>query len=281
MSRKPRIFIGSSSESLDVADAVNLNLDHKAEVTIWRNGTFDLSSNTIDALINKAKSVDFSLFIFSQDDIAIIRNQQKAIVRDNVLFELGLFIGALGKERCFILKPRGLSLHFPTDLLGVTPADYEPNRSDGDLASSVNHACVLMKQQMEKLGTVEFVSTTLGAPKINIDAVNIKDFDYLVLGQLLGTATSDPEGHLLYQLKNKLKEQSYKVDLSVIRLERLGYIEKRNDSDINGSEYYTYRITTEGIETLLENEELAFPSPKLRQAQPKQALDSFDDDIQF
>ncbi|MCW5198859.1 nucleotide-binding protein [Desulfobulbus sp. F4] len=69
-SRKPRIFIGSSVESLPVADAVNVNLDHQAEVTIWRNGTFDLSSNTIDSLEEKAQSVDFSLFIFSPDDIS-------------------------------------------------------------------------------------------------------------------------------------------------------------------------------------------------------------------
>ncbi|APX91966.1 hypothetical protein BWR19_02830 [Halomonas sp. 1513] len=281
MNRKPRIFIGSSSESLDVADAVNLNLDHKAEVTIWRNGTFDLSSNTIDALTKKAKAVDFSLFIFSPDDIAIIRSKQKAIVRDNVLFELGLFIGALGKERCFILKPRGVDLHFPTDLLGVTPADYESNRSDGDLASSVNHACVLMKQQMEKLRTVEHVSTGAAPPKINIEAAKIKDFDYLVLAQLLGTATSDPEGHMLFQLKNNLNEQSYKVDLAIIRLERVGYIEKRNDSDINGNEFYTYKITPEGIELLFENEELAFPAQKSQLALPRKAEDYFDDDIPF
>ncbi len=281
MSRKPRLFIGSSSESLDVADAVNLNLDHKAEVTIWRNGTFDLSSNTIDALTNKAKAVDFSLFIFSPDDIAIIRNKQKAIVRDNVLFELGLFIGAIGKERCFILKPRGVDLHFPTDLLGVTPADYEPNRSDGDLASSVNHACVLMKQQMEKLHTVENASTDTPPPKISIDAENIKDLDYLVLAQLLSTATSDPEGHMLYQLKNNLNEQSHRVDLAVIRLERVGHIEKRNDSDMNGNEFYTYKITPQGIELLLENEERAFPAKKHLQAPPKQVLNSFDDDIPF
>jgi predicted nucleotide-binding protein len=77
MTRKPRIFIGSSVEGLPVADAVNLNLDHDIEVTIWRNGTFDLSSTTIDSLMNKAKSVDFALFIFSPDDVAFIRNEKK------------------------------------------------------------------------------------------------------------------------------------------------------------------------------------------------------------
>lgn len=278
MSRKPRIFIGSSAESLDIADAINLNLDHQAEVTIWRNGTFDLSSNTIDSLTQKAKSVDFSLFIFSPDDIAIIKDQRKAIVRDNVLFELGLFIGAIGKERCFILKPRGIDLHFPTDLLGVTPADYEPNRSDNDLASAVNHACVLMKQKMEKLHTIPDIEKSSKHQKITIEVGDMKQQDFIVLAQLLSTATEDPEGKMLHQVKNNLNDSSHKIDLSVIRLERLGYIEKRNDSDINGNEYYTYKITNEGIELLLNNEDLAFPVPP---EMAPQCLDDFDNDIPF
>ena len=36
--QKPRIFIASVVESLDVADAVNFNLDHDAEVTVWKHG---------------------------------------------------------------------------------------------------------------------------------------------------------------------------------------------------------------------------------------------------
>lgn len=190
MNRKPRIFIGSSVESLPIADAVNLNLDHQAEVTIWRNGTFELSSNTIDSLEKKAKSVDFSLFIFSPDDIVIIRNQKKAAVRDNIVFELGLFIGALGKDRCFILKPRGVDLYLPTDLLGMTLADYEPNRSDGDLASAVNHACVLIKQQMEKLQNLIHVKKPPLPLKDTIETItDLKSIDLSVLKQLLGTFT--------------------------------------------------------------------------------------------
>jgi len=255
MDRKPRIFIGSSVESLTIADAVNLNLDHQAEVTIWRNGTFELSSNTIDSLVKKAKSIDFALFIFSPDDMAIIKNQRKAIVRDNVLFELGLFIGSIGKERCFILKPRGVDLHFPTDLLGVTSTDYEPNRSDGDLASAVNHACVLMKNQMDKLKLIPAVSPSPKPQKISIDVGEIKQRDYLVLAQLLSTATQYPSGYQVEHIKNNLRDQSPQVDLSVLRLEKLGYIEKRNDTDIDGYGYFSYAITSEGIELLLEKED--------------------------
>jgi predicted nucleotide-binding protein len=60
MPRKPRIFIGSSVESLNIADAINANLDHEFEVTIWKHGTFELGSNTIDDLLKKANAVDFA-----------------------------------------------------------------------------------------------------------------------------------------------------------------------------------------------------------------------------
>ena len=95
--RKPRIFIASAVESLDVADAFNVNLDHQAEVTVWKNG-FALSQNTIDNLVKMAGSVDFAIFIFTPDDVANIKDQTKPIVRDNVVFEMGLFVGTLGKE---------------------------------------------------------------------------------------------------------------------------------------------------------------------------------------
>ncbi|WP_295117602.1 nucleotide-binding protein [uncultured Chitinophaga sp.] len=150
--QKPRIFIGSSVESLPIADAINENLDHSAEVAIWRNGIFHLSDNTLDALIEKAKTFDYAIFIFSPDDIATIRNVEQKVARDNVVFELGLFIGTLGKERCFVVKPRNTDLHLPTDLLGLTTADYDTNRSDGDLASALNYACSLIKKAMGRRG---------------------------------------------------------------------------------------------------------------------------------
>jgi len=68
---------------------------------------------------------DFGIFVFSPDDIVKMRGQEFQSARDNVLFELGLFIGRLGKERGIILLPRGQEdFHLPTDLLGITPGTY-------------------------------------------------------------------------------------------------------------------------------------------------------------
>lgn len=256
MNQKPRLFIGSSVESLEIADAVNLNLDHQAEVTIWRNGTFDLSSNTIDSIVKKSQSVDFALFIFSPDDISIIRNQQKAVVRDNVLFELGVFIGAIGKERCFILKPRDVDLHFPTDLLGVTPADFEPNRTDGDLVSAVNNACVLIKNKMKSLQPIANQPKPLTPRKVSLNVnPELTSQDIEILSQFIQTATVSPGGISLGFIKNDMNDNSLRIDLSVIKLETLGYLEKRNATDQNDWEYFAYTITSDGIEILLENED--------------------------
>ncbi|MGR2849942.1 nucleotide-binding protein [Vibrio vulnificus] len=156
--RKPRLFIASSAESLPIAEAVNVNLDHDFEVTIWKNGTFKLSSSTIDDLVEKSSTVDFALFIFAPDDITSIRSRKEHVVRDNVIFEMGLFVGAIGKSRSFILKPRNVEMHLPTDLLGVTPADYEATRSDNDLVSATNRACSLIKSEVERLGLINHVA---------------------------------------------------------------------------------------------------------------------------
>ena len=111
--QKPRIFIASAVESLNVADAANLNFDQDAEVTVWRHG-FEISSDNISSLLDRARASDFAIFIFTPDDVSSIRHEEKPVVRDNVLFELGLFVGSIGKDRCFIVKPRDADLHIPT-----------------------------------------------------------------------------------------------------------------------------------------------------------------------
>src|ERR1700731_3562244 len=39
-------------------------------------------------------SYDFGVFVFDADDVAVLRDNKTPTVRDNVLFELGLFIGS-------------------------------------------------------------------------------------------------------------------------------------------------------------------------------------------
>jgi predicted nucleotide-binding protein len=67
---------------------------------------------------------DFGIFVFSPDDTAEMRGKLFSIPRDNVVYELGLFSGALGTNRCFFVTPLGNDLHILSDLLGITSGDY-------------------------------------------------------------------------------------------------------------------------------------------------------------
>lgn len=151
---KPRIFIGSSVESLDVAFSVQESLEHEIEVTVWTQGIFQPSRYAMEDLINALAESDFALFVFAPDDVATIRDVEKKVVRDNVVFELGLFVGRLGRERCFILVPRGSEeLHLPSDLLGLTPLSYDADRTDHNLLAALGPACQRIRRAALQIGT--------------------------------------------------------------------------------------------------------------------------------
>lgn len=151
MSPKPTIFIASSVEHVDHAEAVQVLLDYEAVPVVWSQGVFTPSRTTLADLLDTAKKVDFAAFVFAPDDVVTMRKSDVLAVRDNVIFELGVFIGVLGAERCFILTPRDVDrLHLPTDLLGVNPVDYDGSREN--LQAALGSACTRLKTAMRTHG---------------------------------------------------------------------------------------------------------------------------------
>lgn len=150
MANLPRVFVASSREALNVAEAVNIKLDGSAQVKQWDNA-FDLSSLTLPSLIARTKETDFAVFVFHKDDKTIIRGNEFSSVRDNVVFELGLFIGALGIDKCFVLVPKSAEGEFrlPTDLAGMTVAAYDDSLED--MTDAVTTSCAKIKQSIRRL----------------------------------------------------------------------------------------------------------------------------------
>jgi hypothetical protein len=283
---KPQVFIASSVEGLKVADAINLNLDHDTYPTLWRAGTFRLGSNAIDDLVKKSSTVDFAVFVFTADDVATIREESAHVVRDNVVFELGLFIGALGKERCYVIRPRGTEMHLPSDLLGVTVADYEANRPDGDLASALNAACKLVKDAIHAHGEIIRISSEVDAVEQihvpNPPQYTLHATDLNFLAECVGADLGGPRGIQFYEINNNLKrEPENLVRMSAIKLGRLGLIEKAVQEDRDGDAYYVYSATANGLDVFLKNEAryaaLSKPSP----GRPVPYFADMDDDIPF
>jgi hypothetical protein len=162
-------------EGLDIAYAMQENLDHDAEVTVWAQGVFKPSSGTLEALTNSLKLFDFALFVFSPDDSAIIQDLTVTTVRDNVIFELGLFIGCLGKDRCFFIMPRSdEALHLPTDLIGITPLSFDAKRSDKNLSASLGPACNQIRKEFREKGLIRRSNEASHEESVQIDPVQAK-----------------------------------------------------------------------------------------------------------
>lgn len=151
MKRRSYVFIGSSSEGLDAAKAVQANLDFIAEAHIWSQGLFGLAEGTLESLVGSLDRFDFAILVLTPDDLTLSRGAEQRSPRDNVLFELGLFIGALGRDRVFVVMDRSAQLKLPSDLAGVTPATYEPPVS-GTMQSALGAACTSIEQKVKKYG---------------------------------------------------------------------------------------------------------------------------------
>src|SRR6476660_1818452 len=122
---KPRIFLGSSGKQATLLEAIADGLEDVADVEPWTT-TFNPGRSTLDRLVELSQDVDFAAFVFAQDDWTTSAASQsgQASPRDNVVFEAGLFGGALGIRRTFILHAHGSKL--PSDMLGLTSVRYDP-----------------------------------------------------------------------------------------------------------------------------------------------------------
>jgi CAP12/Pycsar effector protein, TIR domain len=125
---KPRIFLGSSAQQEKLVHALTRGLEDVAHVVPWTT-SFDPGTTALERLIELTHEVDFAAFVFARDDWTANSPPAsdpaapgQASPRDNVVFEAGLFGGALGMRRTFILHASGAKL--PTDLLGLTTVRY-------------------------------------------------------------------------------------------------------------------------------------------------------------
>src|SRR5262245_7481770 len=149
MSMRPKVFVASSKEAERLARAVQQNLEETAEVTTWTQDVFQMAQNVIDELVRASRTFEFAVFVFSPDDKITIRGKAQQTVRDNVILELGMFIGRLGKAKCFIVKPRQAEMRLPTDLLGVVTGEYDASNLENP-KSALGAVCTQIQDAIER-----------------------------------------------------------------------------------------------------------------------------------
>jgi Predicted nucleotide-binding protein containing TIR-like domain len=95
----------------------------------------------------------FALFVALPEDLLKKGGTEYHTVRDNVLFEMGLFLGHLGRERVFLIAPQGAGdakLHRPTDLTGIQPRYFDTTTTN--LRSAVSTSLLELKEAMRDFG---------------------------------------------------------------------------------------------------------------------------------
>lgn len=132
----PILFLGSSKESLAIVNAIQSGLTSSPIIVRpWTApGVFHPSRFPIEDLAEQLKDADFAALILGADDTILSRGKTHEGPRDNVILELGLFMGAIGRARTFLIAPKEADIKIPTDLTGINPIRFEYSGSIPNLA---------------------------------------------------------------------------------------------------------------------------------------------------
>ncbi|OWP64624.1 hypothetical protein CDA63_02370 [Hymenobacter amundsenii] len=148
----PEIFIGCSREMLAIAQQIQLALNGQPMlVTIWTDSFFRASKTTIESLLEGFNKFDFAILVLGKEDLVTSRSKTKPAPRDNVIFELGMAMGALSRERTFMVYEQDLDTKIPSDLLGVTPMTYREGPAN-TLASRLAPVATQIRLEVEEKG---------------------------------------------------------------------------------------------------------------------------------
>ena len=164
--RKKRIFIGSSSKEIKLAKEVKKYLEPEFDVTIWKESVWDvadsvfgINENFLQSLLKATLQFDLGVLLGTADDIVKVKGKTVLLPRDNVVFELGLFMGRLGLRRCTFVVEEDIKVL--SDLEGVSLVKFSKKDS-----STLRQAILKVKNNFYRQSDTEvnfFPSSTLAS----------------------------------------------------------------------------------------------------------------------
>ena len=123
---KPKIFIGSSTSGYAVAEEVKIYLKDEGDCHLWKeNGVWEPNRSTFENLMRMVGYFDFGVFVATLDDLTLTNDNIVIEARDNVILEMALFLGAMGRDKSFLLVEDGIKL--PSDFNGIYMPRFKRN----------------------------------------------------------------------------------------------------------------------------------------------------------
>lgn len=150
---KIRVFMISSAEGLEIARLVQNALAHDDFlVEVWTDGVFRIADYPLEALERAIEASDFAVAIAHEDDVTVSRGQRWPAPRDNVIFELGMFLGRLGRHRAILMEPVDQAVKKPSDMSGVTTVRYRYEKRSTDAVALIAPACNILRTHFNQHG---------------------------------------------------------------------------------------------------------------------------------
>lgn len=123
---KPKIFIGSSTAGYSIAEKVKGNLTSIGDCFLWKDpNVWEPNRSTFENLMRMVSYFDFGVFVATADDLTLTNDNIVIESRDNVILEMALFLGAMGRDKSFLLVEEGIKL--PSDFNGIYMPRFEKN----------------------------------------------------------------------------------------------------------------------------------------------------------
>ncbi|OWV65521.1 cyclic nucleotide-binding protein [Rhizobium sp. R339] len=149
---KIRVFIISSVEGLTIARAIQDAFEHDPfTCTVWTDGVFRIANYAMESLEAAIDDSDFAIAVAHADDMTAYRGQDWPTPRDNVVLELGLFMGRLGRARSILMEPRDEKLKLPSDMTGITTVTYR-FEAGKDMTALLAPACNRLREHIKSMG---------------------------------------------------------------------------------------------------------------------------------
>lgn len=165
LSTRPKLFVDSSTAGDHIAEILRAGLGDLADVT-----------TSCESIADASRTFDLAVFVLG--------NAQNA----GMLLRLGVFLGALGRERVVIICPASSARDLPSELRDVTLATYSP-RSDGNDHETFGPLCAAIKEHVLRLATPAHATTPANPDETNQVARRLR--------RSLGTACSARSGQTL------------------------------------------------------------------------------------
>ena len=157
----PRLFMGSSKEGIKYVNYIEKKLEEHADCSKWiDDNVFTPNRGVLEVLIKQAKLSDFALLVATADDVTTspTRDGSRNTVRDNVIFEHGLFLGATSIDRAFLFVQQGADL--PSDFNGVSVLTFSESIGDYNHIDTVIEQLIKRIEQANKQHELGFVPST-------------------------------------------------------------------------------------------------------------------------